>query len=70
MFFSGELAAHRARGFADDEFRVHADGFRMTDIFRIRNSFQQSLRRDFAHSAQRERLGKSFNRNERRSARF
>lgn len=53
VFFSGKLAAHRASGFADDEFRLHADGFRMTDVFRTRNSFQQSLRLNFAHSAQR-----------------
>ena len=53
VFSEAKLAAHRARGFADDQLRLDADGFRMTDIFRIRNSFQQGLRRDFAHSAQR-----------------
>src|SRR5579859_4663349 len=52
-FFSGKSAAHRASGFADDEFRLDVNSFGITNLFRIRNSFQQSIRRDFAHSAQR-----------------
>lgn len=53
MLFSGELAAHRASGLPDDEFRLDVNSFDMTNLFRIRNSLQQSLRRDFAHSAHR-----------------
>ncbi len=53
LFFNGELAARRASGFADDEFRLDVNTFGITNLFRIRDSLQQSLRRDFAHSAQR-----------------